>query len=272
MRLASVGLAVTFALALAGVASAATPSPYFNGFETDAIGWTNANRVISTTNGVTSASGAWHAEAGSAFTTWNGYTTQFPANGYSTAVDIYLNPAGKTDDTRFDWTSAVSTPTGGHRRDFVFNAGVYNDGTPHFVVSASNNSGRGSSFPKNPERNPIAITDAGWYTFQHDFTNVGGVLSVRMSIRPRLGTTELGSWTLSDATDVIGSTVGGNRYGWFALNEFGGLAIDNSQLLAEVGPPVAKIECKDGGWRQYNNPVFKNQGECVSYLATAGIH
>jgi hypothetical protein len=36
-------------------------------------------------------------------------------------------------------------------------------------------------------------------------------------------------WTLSDPADVIGTTVGGNRYGLFASNEFPFLAIDNSK-------------------------------------------
>jgi hypothetical protein len=32
--------------------------------------------------------------------------------------------------------------------------------------------------------------------------------------------------------------------------------------------PTAKDECKNGGWRNF--PVFKNQGDCVSFVATKG--
>jgi hypothetical protein len=32
--------------------------------------------------------------------------------------------------------------------------------------------------------------------------------------------------------------------------------------------PVSKAQCKDGGWRAYG--VFKNQGDCVSFVATGG--
>jgi hypothetical protein len=39
-----------------------------------------------------------------------------------------------------------------------------------------------------------------------------------------------------------------------------------------VGPPTSKDQCKDGGWRSFNNPTFKNQGDCVSYVATGGRH
>jgi hypothetical protein len=32
-----------------------------------------------------------------------------------------------------------------------------------------------------------------------------------------------------------------------------------------IGPPVSKEACKKDGWKTFNNPVFKNQGDCVSY-------
>lgn len=33
-----------------------------------------------------------------------------------------------------------------------------------------------------------------------------------------------------------------------------------------VGPPATKDACKKDGWKNFNNPVFKNQGQCVSYF------
>ncbi len=33
-----------------------------------------------------------------------------------------------------------------------------------------------------------------------------------------------------------------------------------------VGPPTNKNQCKNNGWKIFNNPVFKNQGACVSYV------
>lgn len=33
-----------------------------------------------------------------------------------------------------------------------------------------------------------------------------------------------------------------------------------------VGPPADKDLCKKDGWKKFNNPTFKNQGECVSYV------
>jgi hypothetical protein len=34
-----------------------------------------------------------------------------------------------------------------------------------------------------------------------------------------------------------------------------------------VGPPANKDQCKNGGWQTFNNPTFKNQGDCVSYAS-----
>jgi hypothetical protein len=33
--------------------------------------------------------------------------------------------------------------------------------------------------------------------------------------------------------------------------------------------PVSKDQCKNGGWRDFGS-VFKNQGDCVSFVATGG--
>ena len=41
---------------------------------------------------------------------------------------------------------------------------------------------------------------------------------------------------------------------------------DFELAAATVGPPTSKAQCKKGGWRQFTNPSFKNQGQCVSYV------
>jgi hypothetical protein len=33
--------------------------------------------------------------------------------------------------------------------------------------------------------------------------------------------------------------------------------------------PTSKDQCKDG-WKSFTNPAFKNQGDCVSFVATGG--
>jgi hypothetical protein len=257
---------------------------YFQGFETDTFDWSGVTRVASGTGGITSAAGAFHAEAASAvaptttsdFTHFGGNESTFPPGGYTTSMDVYLDMgAGNPNDTRFDWSSAINMPDGTFRRDFVFNAGFYNDtdvtGTgPRFVISASNNATRGSSFPKNPGRSPFAITTTGWYTFEHHFYNAGlGVLAVDLRITTLDGS-PLHTWTLSDPTDIIGSTVGGHRYGWIVIQEFPVLAIDNVSLLSvnEAGNATA---CKNDGWQHLtraDGSIFKNQGDCIQYVNT----
>lgn len=228
-------------LTLAFCYSATAQSPgsqFFQGFEVNDV-WgdppSDPNRVASGTNGITSKTGGFHAEAlAGDFTRWGGYNATFPAHGYVTRVAIYLNVGGGfANDTRFDFISAISNPANSHRRDFVFNAGYYNDSDitgsgPRFVVSASTNAGRANSFPKNPGRDPFAITTSGWYTFKHRFYNNSGVLAVELSIVDSSNVT-IHTWTISDPTDMIPANVGGNRYGWFSSIEFPFLAIDDSE-------------------------------------------
>src|SRR5581483_9307537 len=37
--------------------------------------------------------------------------------------------------------------------------------------------------------------------------------------------------------------------------------------FSEDEQPASKEDCKDGGWKNFTNPTFKNQGECVSHFA-----
>ena len=36
-----------------------------------------------------------------------------------------------------------------------------------------------------------------------------------------------------------------------------------------IGPPIDKNECKKGGWKLFDNPTFKNQGDCISWLQSS---
>lgn len=242
------------------MSTAASAAPlYSNGFETNITDWDafgggfNATRVASGTNGVTSASGSFHAEssASGSASRWGGYNygagnavpTAF--QDYRTAVDIYLNVGGGwANDTRFDFSSAINNAGGTHLRDFIFNGGFYNDATGpgantnRFVFSASNNSQPSNAYAKNPARSPIAISTTGWYTFEHTFYDDAGVLAVDMEIFD-VANALVGSWTLSNPLDLIAG-VGGNRYGWFSYNQLSPLAFDNA--LLEITPATAVPE------------------------------
>lgn len=268
------------------LAASQASAVFFQSFETDTAGWFGTTRVMSGTHGVVSKIGAFHAEdvGGNSYTFWGGESETFPPGGYTTSIDIYLDisPPYMTgsltpypNDRRFDWTSAIGTPACDFRRDFVFNAGFYTDtdatGTgPRFVISASNNAGRSGAFPKNPGRMPYTIYAEGWYTFEHRFRDNGfGVLAVDLTIKNAAGV-PLFTWTLSDPSDVIGVTVGGNQYGWFAQDEFPFLAFDTSILLGfqdYCTPPPNTPGKVTGGGQIEGEPVFSPLGELISLPA-----
>lgn len=42
----------------------------------------------------------------------------------------------------------------------------------------------------------------------------------------------------------------------------------NGTVAIQISATPLQEQCKDGGWKRFNNPTFKNQGECVSFFAT----
>lgn len=273
--------AIAFAIALlpvVWVAADAPPGPYFNGFETNTEGWFSfSGGTISRepsgymsaggyANGIPSATGDYHARLGldpspdlcssgggpqpvyrGPYTNWGGYSSIFPPGGYRTGVDVYLDVewAAAHLDKRFDWSSAVNNTSGAHRRDFVFNVGTEPTG---FVISGSNNTTRCGAFPANLGRMPVHVLVSGWYTFEHTFTGIpGGPLTVVMRLIHKGTNATVGIWTLTDPSDIIGVTVGGNRYGWFAQNEIDDLAIDNSFRTGILSTPDCELKISDGG-------------------------
>lgn len=280
-----------------GLTTAGHAPDYFNGFETDLSGWFNQSTGTITremsgysnaggyADGIASASGDWHARlrptdhdgsqctsttsdafaCSGPFTDWGDDfdDSGFPTNGYVTEVDIYLDVewAGDHPDVRFDWSSAINESDGAHLRDFVFNAGTDPTGQDQFVVSASTNATRGDAFPSNPDKEPQFITQSGWYTFRHTFTDDGGTLQVDMEILDSNGTV-VASW-VRGGDDM--SNVGGNRYGWFVNQEILDLPIDNSARRSIVLDPQSKDDCKDGGWMEFG---FEDQGQCIRFVNT----
>jgi hypothetical protein len=41
---------------------------------------------------------------------------------------------------------------------------------------------------------------------------------------------------------------------------------NNNDGIPDTAPPTDSNQCKKGGWATFNNPSFRNQGECVSYV------
>jgi hypothetical protein len=154
----------------------APPAPFFNGFEKNTAGWFSPRGTITRqpsaysngggyADGIPSAAGNWHARVTgdpcdhtpstnctAPFTRWGGYSSTFPAGGYLTQLDIYLDVGWSVGrvDYRFDWDSSINDNTGNFLRDFVFNAGTNPDGSGGFFVNASTNATRSGAFPENP--------------------------------------------------------------------------------------------------------------------------
>ena len=151
------------------------------------------------------------------FTNWGGHPKMFPAGGFTTVVDIYLDVpyAVAHPDARFDWSSAISDTSGKRLRDFVFNVGTDARG---FVISGSNKAGSCEVDPEHPDANHfrvIRITKSAWYRFKHTFTvdptkRLKVTLTIASTARPD---TPLGTWTLSNQPTSsgrrwVGSTTG----------------------------------------------------------------
>ncbi len=213
---------------------------YNNIWFTDNLG-VEVSRVSSGTNGITSSEGNYHAEiTGYAFTRWNGYKSVFPVGGYDTRVDVYLDMslADGTETKRFDFSSAINRPDNNHLRDFIFHLGVVSGVPNQWSVAASNNAHASEQRHIMPSLSPITVTETGWYTLEHQFRDVAGVLEVTMNLYRKGSAAPVGTWVRSDSSDIIGDIVGGNRYGWFIGDsfDFDWLAIDNAVIEYEPAP------------------------------------
>jgi hypothetical protein len=242
-----------------GAASKIVPTLVWNqGFETGTEGWLDTNvsgwegygditQVASGTGGITSATGSSHATVTgvedatdhkfygpfSRFDQYRGTWTGV----WVASIAVYLDPAW-TDGAGFDYSVASSNSSGGFRRDFIFHI-AKDISTGKLLVGASNN----SNFAPRQDLESInhyEITTAGWYTLRHTFRDQGGVLAVDLQLLSAGGTV-LFTETRSDASDLIPSVVGGNRYAWFTHVTGITLAIDDHRLTVPViVDPVGK--------------------------------
>lgn len=242
-------------------------------FEANLAGWSDGSvipgygqieRVTSGTDGVSSFNGGWHAriigdEAGP-LSTFDTYRTEWVGD-WSAEMSVYLDPQTWSSGEGFDYSVATNDTNGNQRRDFVFHV-AQDASTGKMLIGVSNNTAfavkgdieNGSSYE---------VSEAGWYTLQHRFSDTEGVLSVAMNV---LDVTDAAvfSETLSDPSDTVPSTVGGNRYGWFTVvNVASGLAIDEQQLIIPAPDPRGREDCQKGRYEQYG---FKNQGACMQYV------
>ena len=119
LRTLLIAVVVLFCLPALVASADAPPGPYFNGFEANTSNWFDLSNGGSGSitrqqsgysnggayaSGISSASGSsWHARVSGdspcapplpcygPFTRWGGYSQTFPAGGYRTQIDIYLD-------------------------------------------------------------------------------------------------------------------------------------------------------------------------------------
>ena len=87
-----------------------------------------------------------------------------------------------------------------------------------------------------------------------EFTNAG---------IPTTGTIEDIYIIFDEGTDTpTGGTIG--TAGQVLLDNFS----VNGDVVGQSAKPSSKDECKHGGWMNFQDPSFKNQGQCVSYVVS----
>jgi len=256
-------VSVLVALAVIAFDGPSVAAPGFsNGFEVNTTGWNDfggaldATRVPSGTNGVPSATGSFHAESslnGGAAGRLGGYGCCFPAAGFSSSVDIYLDFALADGlDKRFNYSMAINQTNCGHLSDFVLSLGTRPGFPGEWIASASQNC---PGWPSNPGRNPQVIASGtGWYTVKYIFTNEAGFLDVDIEMK-NSSNFVVGYWDVptlydpgSGLTPIPITIVSGHRYAWFCSPQAGAgyealpyIAFDNSSVSSDECPtPVLR--------------------------------
>jgi len=226
-----------------------TSEANFAGFSTQDNGWSGTiTQVASGTNGIPALNGATYAVFAQSngaggltgpFSRFDGYRVDL-GDGIVTQIAVYLNP-GMLAGEGFDLSVAANKTDGNHLRDFVFHV-TKDTSTGLLQVAASNNS---NSNPREDleNQNHVAITSAGWYTFEHRmYTNELGDLEVAMNLYDQSG-----GWLFtevrSDPGDDVGTVAGGNRYIWFTnIDVTGGIAVDQVSLQTLDANPVMVLK------------------------------
>jgi hypothetical protein len=157
-----------------------------------------------------------------------GYNSSF-GNGYRIRQSVYMDlsdPAVTANTYGWDLSAASSNQSGGHLRDFIFHTA--SNASAQILVAGTNNS-NGTRRNDLAALNHYTITSSGWYTFEWVFRNNAGALAVDLNLLNNANTV-LWTETRSDASDLISTVVGGNRYLWFTFLEVENLAIDNTSI------------------------------------------
>jgi len=202
-------------------------------------------------------------EISAPFSRFDGFRDVWPGD-YFAEIEVYLDPDDWSLGEGFDYTVASSGSDGRHQRDFIFHL-TKDTSTETLLVGGSNN----TNFAPREDLenlNSYTVTEAGWYTLQHNFYNDNGQLAVDLNLYKNSTGDLLFTETRTNATDLIPDEVGGNAYSWFTVIAVeGGIEVDNHSLYRVLEEPETIENCQDGAFEAYG---FRNQGQCIRYVNT----
>ena len=120
-----------------------------------------------------------------------------------------------------------------------------------------------------------AFSGTGYYVADPTFTwNITGTVTdssltfTLVYTGNSAGYTLNGSGTIaSDGTLSGTASDGTNNFTW-ATTSGAATPVSSGGSGGSTGPTTPD-QCKDGGWRTFTNPTFRNQGDCVSFVVAA---
>lgn len=217
-------------------------------------------------------------------------TTQTPYEFNTAAASIgtgslYVKPIGANASDKFIAENFVNTPIANVNSisyDFKIGSGGVDADKDHFYMNVYANFGVSDDLKFYDCRYnviPTVGSVAGFTTVTFDPTQAypvttrGGASASPFTcpaIPADMDTLSPGSNIRVFALNVGDTSVNDLGLDGYLDNVVVNLDSDNTTYDFEpapvlVGPPVNKDECKKDGWKTFNNPSFKNQGQCVSY-------
>ncbi len=134
-----------------------------------------------------------------------------------------------------------------------------------------------STNPATDEWTAVTIDeDTGlfWTTGGFGFANTAGGPPIKTLAEWRTAlSSDFGDAVLFQVSVGVGSFNQG-QIGYFddvdISHAFGSGFNESYDFEPPIGPPLDKTECMAGGWMTFNTPTFRNQGDCVSFVATGG--
>lgn len=218
-----------------------------------------------------------------------------PTDIWLTQIDVYLDPSWELG-RGFDYAieTKMDDPAGPIYKNFVFNV-VKDKSTKDLLIGVSDQ----LAFEPNENLengNTYKVKKSGWFTLRSKIRSEGYQLFVDMIVidetkrivwQDTLTASDLSYndaallWNCKSTFTVLynGHTINDPASG-LPYEESGfELPIDNHKLVLYqeadlIGPPMTKEECADDGWRDFNwqtfdEPTFKSQGDCVSYIESS---